>query len=512
VKNAAGLPENFATDRVYLIRGELLSRLMALAGGVQSDDGSLDVEYGADHLNLRVARGNPMLASQYHPWKVTVKGSGASATYSCTNGRDETSPASPAGRVWTREGKKLEVAAVPDSAISATSTVVCEVTIPDGAGTPSAEIKLLTGAVDYWAHGSGADVIVNYPLALITVTDGVPSVEQLRFSDIDAGAGANVNDDATSDLKDSAGTDFVVLTADGATNTRDAKPRALTAQVDHGRLIRWSWGTPAAAGIYVPPTDGQGGWRTFCVHATTDSWDEVLDSSIDWRNRIVQSWIATHGTAAADPAADSRYTGRTGSAENLVSDGAYQLYVASDGKLRCSAATATVAGRLIHVLVSGAQCAPYTCPCGTWPPSAWPCQGLVEEYEITFDMRVRSYSTADCSGSPDCDDTEEISVVVSAESSACVWFGTAISAACEANPGGMYLGLGTNGNWTITAALFNAAAPQTYAIDKQAGLTPVGNYTGMSLTCFEFPYFLTEPYTRYLVIDVTNVVVTEVAP
>jgi len=433
-----------------------------------------------------------------HPWKVTVAGTGASATYSCTG-----------GRVWTREGNKLDVAAVSDETLTETCTVICEVTIPDGGGTPSAEIKLVVGAVDYWVHAASSGVVKSFPLALITVTDGVPAVTQVRLSDIDAGAGTNVNDDATSDLQDSAGTDFVVLTADGATNTRDAKLRALTAQIDHGRMIRWQWGAPVSAGVYAQPTDGQGGHRTFCVHATTDSWDEVLDDTIDWRNRIVQSWIATHGTAAADPTADSRYTGRTGSAENLVSDGAYQLYVASDGKLRCSAPTATVAGRLIHVLVSGAQCAPYGCPCPSFPPAAWPCNGLVEEYEVEFTLRIRRYAEldTDCSGTAECDETVSESVVLTAQTAGggCVWFGTALTEACGIGLGAAVLSLNTtNGQWEISLAL------GSLVLVKASGLTPAGGYSGDSASCFQET--ILGVGTRYLVVDVTNVLVAEVAP
>jgi hypothetical protein len=126
------------------------------------------------------------------------------------------------------------------------------------------------------------------------------------------------------------------------------------------------------------PIDGlnltdAGGHKTFCVQAVEDSYDALLDDTIDWRDRIVESSIATPAAAASDPTEDSRYTGSTGSAENLVSDGNYQLYVSATGTLRVSAATATVSGRVIYVKASGQCSAPCTCPCGDWPPDEWHC-------------------------------------------------------------------------------------------------------------------------------------------
>ena len=191
-----------------------------------------------------------------HPWKVTVDGTGEGATYSITG-----------GRVWTREGNKLEVSGFEDSEIAGTCTVVCKVTIPTSTGgtvTPTAEIVDVAGAVDYWEHSSATGVVKRFPLAIIIVgSGGHPSVAQVRFCDIDAGAGTSVNDDATSKLWDGT-TEFLVLTEEGeagsgsgsgsgAGSAAAAKVRKLTVQIDHGRVIRWEWSTPQAPIGFTDP-------------------------------------------------------------------------------------------------------------------------------------------------------------------------------------------------------------------------------------------------------------------
>lgn len=184
-----------------------------------------------------------------HPWKVTTAKDGDYFKWSCTNGRPLSDPASAAGRVYTREADATKVAEVRGTTISATATVCCRVTVSDSPSV-TASIVAVAGdisAVDCWKHTTADGVVRDYPLALITFVDGVPGVYQVCFSDIDVGAGVNVNDDDTSLLTDGT-TEFLVLTAQGASgSTAAAKVRKLTVQVDHGNVIRWSWGTPATA-------------------------------------------------------------------------------------------------------------------------------------------------------------------------------------------------------------------------------------------------------------------------
>jgi len=217
-----------------------------ILNGVRSLSPFLNVETRADGegIDFDLYDQVPGASMFPHPWTVAITGSGATLAYSCTNGIPG---ASYAGCVWTREGKRLPVDKVGPVAISATRTVCCKVTIPNAGGTPSAEIVEITGAVNYWQHAASEGVIKHFPLAIVTVAAGVATVEQLRFSDIDAGAGINVNDDAISLLSDGT-TEFLVLTQQGAAGaTAAAKLRKLTVQIDHGRVIRWVWGTPATA-------------------------------------------------------------------------------------------------------------------------------------------------------------------------------------------------------------------------------------------------------------------------
>lgn len=42
-------------------------------------------------------------------------------------------------------------------------------------------------------------------------------------------------------------------------------------------------------------------------------------------------------------------------------------------------------------------CVPDTCPCaGTWPPTAWPCGGLLESYSVDWDRVQTYYENFDC--------------------------------------------------------------------------------------------------------------------
>lgn len=182
MKNRAGLPDNFDPNKVYFVKGDLLSRLCALVGGLNSDDGTVDVEYGADQIVARVAKRTAVGSMFAHPWKVTVSTS-SPYTYACTDGIPSSTVA---GRIWSRLGNKLDVTAVSAVAIAATKTICCEVVIPTSVGVgPSAQIVAVSGAVDYMEESSAFEITRRYPLAVVTFASGVPSVQQVRFSDID---------------------------------------------------------------------------------------------------------------------------------------------------------------------------------------------------------------------------------------------------------------------------------------------------------------------------------------
>ena len=68
--------------------------------------------------------------------------------------------------------------------------------------------------------------------------------------------------------------------------------------------------------------------------------------------------------------------------------------------------------------------APCACPCGTWPPESWPCEGLTEQYAVGLDFtREWFYSVEDCSGAPDMSVSAHIDVIVTATPGPCGWTG-----------------------------------------------------------------------------------------
>jgi len=210
-------------------------RVAQLLNNPLSFNPRLLVRVGTNGMEYHLDDG-PTADQAEHPWRITVTKTGSTLKYAVA-----------AGRVWTRESDIIDVTAVPATTFTATITLGCKVTVPDAGGTITAVIEAATGTVDYWVHASGGSVVKWFPLGKITVTAGVPHISQWRYQDIDAGAGCNINDDATSLLSDGT-TEFLVLTQQGAAGaTAAAKVRKLTIQVDHGRVIRWTWGTPATA-------------------------------------------------------------------------------------------------------------------------------------------------------------------------------------------------------------------------------------------------------------------------
>lgn len=224
-----------------------------------------------------------------------------------------------------------------------------------------------------------------------------------------------------------------------------------------------------------------GGFATFCVQANEDSYDALLDASIDWRDRIIESSIATVSATPSNPTEDSRYSGWPGTSENLVTDGNYQLYVASNGNLRVSAATWTVTGRTIWVKASGRCRAPCSCPCGEWYQGEWPCGGLNQTYQLDVTLRIRQYDTAAREEPPLCDTTVTISNTVTAQL-ACGWSMGAqqYKEYCDRTVWFSWL---TNGpmldydacRWQIFIGLGVGGGAGTHAY-KVTGNTPVGIY------------------------------------
>jgi hypothetical protein len=294
-----------------------------------------------------------------------------------------------------------------------------------------------------------------------------------------------------SEIEDSVDTTQVDLDPDlqiaaGELQARAKKPYL---DIEEGKLIvragdYGAWRGIPIAGLNL--TDA-GGHQTFCVQATQDSYDALLDDSIDWRDRIVESSIATVAPAAADPAEDARYTGRTGSAENLVTDGNYQLYVAANGTLRVSATSSTLTGRVIYVKASARCGVPALCPCPEYPPAEYPCGGLAEEYHVALTFSWQFYNDSeDCSTAPivDCTKTVEVDVQHADE---CIW-NAQIAMPCDGFGGNLDVVLLLNtltGVWQVSAGY--VSWPIQPAATRKVGLTPEGAYLPNDPVCTPTP-------------------------
>ena len=71
--------------------------------------------------------------------------------------------------------------------------------------------------------------------------------------------------------------------------------------------------------------------------------------------------------------------------------------------------------------------APPGCPCTSWPPSEWPCGGLVEQYSLTINAHGSvDYQNTNCAHPPDIEfEMQQSSGVLNAiPSSACLWSGS----------------------------------------------------------------------------------------
>jgi hypothetical protein len=187
------MPAAPTNQRVALLTESMARRLVARAGANA---------VGGDLVGQ--GRYDTIPAPLESPWFVYLTNPSGTWQWNCVDGSGLATL--PAGRVWTREGNKLEVTASTANAISADSTICCVVTFA-GAGSVTASLAALTGALDCWEDTATPNLIVRFPLALVTFTGGIPAVKPLRFGDLWLGdrAGATVavqNGDVPAYLKD----------------------------------------------------------------------------------------------------------------------------------------------------------------------------------------------------------------------------------------------------------------------------------------------------------------------
>ena len=134
--------------------------------------------------------------------------------------------------------------------------------------------------------------------------------------------------------------------------------------------------------------------------------------------------------------------------------------------------------------------APCSCPCeGTWPPTSWPCGGLVEEYVLS-NGTTSYYDGAVCYATAQGEPLSAITefrlvgdVTCTATANSCEWEGPAGSVESR------YIGYDIDGNpsvvldWTAVGPariiLSNCAwTGGGYGTTEETGQTPAGEYLG----------------------------------
>ena len=148
-------------------------------------------------------------------------------------------------------------------------------------------------------------------------------------------------------------------------------------------------------------------------------------------------------------------------------------------------------GKLVDAETDPCCCeevAPCECPCGSWPPEAWPCGGLVEEYSISdISVAVEEYASSLFDPPSVCGTgsalrsgtlTADIPIIVEMVSDqSCQWFGR--------GDGELAFGSGspiTGNQWTVWLhpgcywrVQFDASG-LLVEFRKYTGITPIGRY------------------------------------
>ena len=135
-------------------------------------------------------------------------------------------------------------------------------------------------------------------------------------------------------------------------------------------------------------------------------------------------------------------------------------------------------------------CCPSTCPCeGTWPPSEWPCGGVLETYSLNSILFIRDYGGYIYHARLKSPITITASSILS---QTCLWSGTGQMEASIDDGATFYDSTsGTiavywfGGQWLINLrfsliSIFDSSGPQfTY---KGVGTSPVGLYSGSNIS------------------------------
>ena len=138
--------------------------------------------------------------------------------------------------------------------------------------------------------------------------------------------------------------------------------------------------------------------------------------------------------------------------------------------------------------------APCSCPCLPWPPSSWPCEGLLEQYSmVSMSSETKTYSTGSgCTGTPIAWRQTRLKSPVTLTASAstsCRWEG---NGSFERR----FYNFDTDqwGSWADISASFCFVNLNTvtckwsvnaigFGVPKSFGASPAGNYSGRQSDC-----------------------------
>ena len=119
---------------------------------------------------------------------------------------------------------------------------------------------------------------------------------------------------------------------------------------------------------------------------------------------------------------------------------------------------------ITNIVVTPVECpAPTSCPCATWPPASWPCGGLNETYNLSYNMKVWNPPKTSC-GDGEPDEVIHYNTTLTPSEGACLW----LSFEYWPMAG---LGLTDEGTWHV----WFLSPPHSWGAHK-GGNTPIGSY------------------------------------
>ena len=110
--------------------------------------------------------------------------------------------------------------------------------------------------------------------------------------------------------------------------------------------------------------------------------------------------------------------------------------------------------------------APTSCPCTTWPPASWPCGGLNQTYNLSYNVKKWHRPKTSCDGEPD-EVIHYNRTCTASPWSPCTWI-----TEDDVWPAWTNIRLTDEGTWIVSLC-----SPPNGWEGYKGGNTPIGSYT-----------------------------------